>query len=72
MYKIILKRYNRWFEEETIVEHTGNIKEQMVMLLDGKHKLKGSNDICRQLVHDPDGVPTSASGKVVEEVKYKR
>ena len=71
MYKIVLKRYDRYYDEEVVVEHTGSIKSQMEILFDAKNKNRHKDEISRRLVYDEHGVPTSASGRVVEEVKYK-
>ena len=70
MYKIILHRYNRWFEEQVIVEHTFSTKEQAERLFDGKHKLKSRDDISRQIVFDADKDQNSPKGTLIEEKKY--
>lgn len=71
VYKIILTRFNRWFEETTIVEHTFSTKEQAERLFDGKHTIKSKDDVSRRLVYDKTGDKTSVDGVVLEETKYR-
>lgn len=70
VYKIILVRLNRWFEEQTIVEHTFSTKDQAERLFDGKHTIKGREDVLRRIVYDETGNKDSVGGKLIEEKRY--
>ena len=66
MYQILVRRYNRWYDIEEVVEHEGGVERQMQALYKTKNKLKDRNEISRKLIKvDDDG-----NHQLIEETRY--